>query len=193
MYGSRNARVATLMSIDRVHEMIGVNVMSTTSLTDARGTFVKFHPQETFVNSLDSIAFSSNPTLGTIRGLHFQIEPFAEEKLVTCVQGAIFDVIVDLRPDSKTFCKWTSIELSAANCLQIYLPRGIAHGFQTLVPNSIIHYTLSSPYSPESSITINPLGDLGIDWPLNTSCISDKDKDGISILSASQKYAESLR
>ena len=124
--------------------------------------------------------------------LHFQVEPFAEEKLITCVQGIIFDVVVDLRPNSRTFGKWTSFELSAENALQAYLPKGVAHGFQTLMPDSIIHYSLSSTYSPEFSYAINPFGDIGIDWPITGNSVSQRDLDGISFLSAAQKYAESL-
>jgi dTDP-4-dehydrorhamnose 3,5-epimerase len=177
----------------KVSEIAGIRVSQVTSVTDGRGSFVKFHPPREFENSLDSVAFSINPNVGTIRGMHFQVEPFAEEKLVTCVQGSIFDVVVDLRPNSQTFGLWSSFELSATNSLQLYLPKGIAHGFQTLKPNSIIHYTLSSPYSPEFSFAIDPFSDLGIDWPIEASSISERDRGGISFLSAGKLYADSLK
>ena len=180
------------MIICKVPEIEGIRVRKLESATDARGSFVKFQPSIEFESSLDSIAFSSNPQLGTIRGLHFQIEPFAEEKLVTCVQGIVFDVAVDLRPHSRTFGKWTSFELSALNSLQVYLPKGIAHGFQTLEANSIVHYALSSSYSPEFSFAVDPFGDLGIEWPLTVNSISDRDRGGISISDAGDKYAKSL-
>ena len=181
------------MMICKVPEIEGIRVKKLESATDARGSFVKFQPSIEFEDSLDSIAFSSNPQLGTIRGLHFQIEPFAEEKLVTCVQGIVFDVAVDLRPNSRTFGKWTSFELSALNGLQVYLPKGIAHGFQTLESNSIVHYALSSSYSPEFSFAVDPFGDLGIEWPLTVNSISERDRGGISISDAGDKYAESLK
>jgi len=177
----------------KVPEIDGLRFSQVASASDDRGRFVKFQPLLEFEDPLDSIAFSLNPHLGTIRGLHFQIEPFAEEKLVTCVQGAIFDVAVDLRPNSQTFGMWTSFELSEANGLQVYLPKGIAHGFQTLETNSITHYTLSSSYSPEFSYAIDPFGDLKINWPLTVNSISERDGGGISISEAGKKYADSVK
>ena len=181
------------MNKNKVSEIAGVRITRVKSFTDARGTFIKFHPLKEFETHLDSIALSINPNLGTIRGLHFQIEPFAEEKLVTCVQGSIFEVIVDLRPKSKTLGKWASFELSAKNALQAYLPKGIAHGFQTVMPDSIVHYSFSSNYSPESSYSIDPFCDLGIDWPMKETAISERDLNGVSLLFAAQKYSESLK
>lgn len=181
------------MRTNQVSEIEGVRVTQVRSFIDPRGTFIKFRPTQEFESSLDSVALSCNPKLGTIRGLHFQIEPFAEEKLVTCIQGAIFDVIVDLRPDSKTVAKWCSIELSAENSLQLYLPKGIAHGFQTMMPDSILHYSLSSAYSSNSSYSIAPFGDLDIDWPLKDFSISERDSTGVSVSVGLQKYADSLK
>ena len=181
------------MIISKVPEIEGIRVRKIVSATDARGSFGNFQPSIEFEDSLNSIAFSLNPQIGTIRGLHFQIEPFAEEKLVTCIQGRVFDVVVDLRPTSQTYGKWTNIELSAANGLQVYLPKGIAHGFQTLEANSIVHYVLSSSYSTEFSYAIDPFSNLGIDWPLNVNFISERDRGGISISDAGNKYAESLK
>ena len=181
------------MLLYKVPEIEGIRVRKIESATDARGSFVKFQPSIELEDTLGSIAFSLNPKLGTIRGLHFQIEPFAEEKLVTCVQGIVYDVAVDLRPNSQTFGKWTNFELSALNGLQVYLPKGIAHGFQTLEANSIVHYTLSSSYAPEFSFAIDPFGDLGIDWPLKVNSISMRDRGGISVSDAGRRYAESLK
>ena len=180
------------MTSTRVTEVDGVRISQIQSVSDNRGAFFKFHPLSEINNPPDSIAFSSNPNTGTLRGLHFQVNPFAEEKLITCIQGAVYDVIVDLRPSSRTFGKWTSFELSGTNLLQIYLPKGIAHGFQTLEPNSIVHYCLSASYAPEHSYVINPYGDLDISWPLETIHVSDKDKNGLTFFAGAQKYAESL-
>ncbi len=175
-----------------MHEIEGVRITQIKSSSDDRGTFLKFHPSDVFNGTLDSIAISFNPIVGTIRGLHFQTEPYAEEKLVTCLRGAIFDVILDLREDSNTFGKWASIELSSDNTFQAFLPKGVAHGFQTLLPDSVIHYGLGAPYVSEYSYSINPLGDLGIDWPLEITSVSKKDTSGVSFLVAAEKYAKSL-
>jgi dTDP-4-dehydrorhamnose 3,5-epimerase len=181
------------MTINRVSEIDGIRIIQANLVSDTRGTFVKFQPLIEFENSLDSTAFSLNPHVGTIRGMHFQVEPFAEEKLVTCVQGSIFDVVVDLRPNSESFGMWTSFELSASNAKLAYLPKGVAHGYQTLAPNTIVHYSISSPYSAESSYAINPFGGgLHIDWPLKVHLLSERDSSGISLSAAGQKYAESL-
>jgi len=181
------------MTTNKVSQIDGVQFTQGKVISDNRGSFIKFHPSRDLEDSLNSVALSFNPNLGTLRGLHFQVEPYAEEKLVTCVQGAVLDVIVDLRPGSITFGKWTSFELSAENAIQAYLPKGIAHGFQTLTSNSIIHYCLSACYSPESSYSINPFGDLGIDWPLKTVSISERDSDGLTFQVAAQKYLFSLK
>lgn len=176
----------------RVEVIEGIEIIPLNFSLDNRGTFVKLHPMRFFSGALDSIAFSHNPILGTIRGLHFQTEPFAEEKLVTCIQGSIFDVAVDLRPNSKTFGKWTSYNLNSENHLQVYLPKGIAHGFQTLQSNTIVHYGISAQYNPDSSFSINPLGELGINWPFPEILVSQQDSQGLSVSSASQKYKDSL-
>ena len=181
------------MTIDQIPQIDGVRISQVEYSSDERGAFIKYHPVREFESRLDSVAVSINPNLGTIRGLHFQVEPFAEEKLVTCFQGSIFDVIVDLRPNSKTLGKCRTFELSAKNRLQVYLPKGIAHGFQTLMPHSIIHYSLTSIYSPTSSFAIDPFGDFGFDWPLKDSLVSQRDSGGVSLSSAIQKYAESLK
>lgn len=181
------------MKIYQVPEIPGIRITEAKPVTDSRGTFIKFHPSRDLASSLGSVALSINPYPGTVRGLHFQVEPFAEEKLITCIQGSIFDVAVDLRPKSNTFGMWTTFELTAANALQVYLPKGIAHGFQTLVADSIIHYSLSSTYAPEYSYAINPFGDLGIKWPIEVHTVSERDVGGISLVEAGQKYAESLK
>ena len=181
------------MKSNHVDSIDGVTVMPVKSVSDARGTFIKFDPTVYLQNSLASIALSFNPIKGTLRGMHFQVEPFAEEKLVTCVQGSIFDVIIDLRPNSRTLGKWTSFEMSALETSQVYLPKGIAHGFQTLEAESIVHYGLSSSYSDEFSFAINPLKGINIEWPLKPSQISDKDSNGIDISLAIDKYAKSIK
>jgi dTDP-4-dehydrorhamnose 3,5-epimerase len=180
------------MKMNQFSVIDGVQLTKVSSFVDSRGSFLKIKPELEFENNWDSVAISSNPNRGTIRGLHFQVEPFAEAKLITCIQGAIFDVIVDLRPNSKTVGKWCSFELSAENPFHLYLPKGVAHGFQTLLPESILHYCLSSSYSSENSFSIDPLGDLNIGWPINGYSISERDSNGISLSIGLQKYAKSL-
>jgi len=181
------------MRADEGTKFEGVKFSLVKSVSDDRGSFIKFHPGHELHDTLDSVALSINPTIATVRGLHFQVEPYAEEKLITCVQGSVFDVIVDLRPNSQTFGKWNSFELSSENKVQVYLPKGFAHGFQTLVPDTIIHYSLGAAYSAESSYSINPFGELGIDWPLETQSVSSRDSEGVTFEFGAQKYAESLK
>ena len=180
------------MSKNQVDRIEGAELISTHSFSDARGTFTKFQYPNEFESSLTSLAFSTNERPGTIRGFHFQVEPYAEEKIVTCIQGSVFDVLVDLRAKSKTFGKWASYELDARKSVQLYVPKGVAHGFQTLVQNSIIHYCLSSTYSPESSYSIDPFGDLDVSWPIREYTISERDSCGISVEQAASKFTESL-
>jgi dTDP-4-dehydrorhamnose 3,5-epimerase len=121
-----------------------------------------------------SVSFSARK--GTLRGLHFQREPHAEAKLIRCVRGAILDVIVDIRPDSSTYRQWQKFELSSANCHQLYIPRGFAHGFQTLRDDVEVSYLISTRYRPEFADGVrydDPA--FAIDWPLPITAISEKD------------------
>jgi dTDP-4-dehydrorhamnose 3,5-epimerase len=121
-----------------------------------------------------SISFSARR--GTLRGLHFQREPFSEAKLIRCTNGAIFDVIVDVRRDSPTYRRWQQFELSSANGCQLYVPKGFAHGFQTLRDDVEVSYLISTRYEPEFSAGI-PYDDpaFSIDWPLPVTEISERD------------------
>ncbi len=180
------------MSRIDISDIEGVKLVDPVTHYDLRGSFTKYHPKRYLHENLSSIAISHNPKVGTIRGIHLQIEPFAEEKLVSCIQGSIFDVLVDLRPNSKSFGKFAAIELNQENNLQVFLPKGIAHGFQSLSPNSIVQYILTSEHSPACSISINPFGNLEIDWPVTDFTISEKDSLGVSLMYAAKKYADSL-
>lgn len=180
-----------MSSIDSIN-FEGVKLVSAFSTSDSRGTFIKFIPDELFLEELNSVAISINPKVGTIRGIHLQVEPYAEEKIISCIQGSTYEVIVDIRPNSKTFGKIATFELSRENSLQVYLPKGIAHGFQTLMPDTIVHYALTSQYSFESSYTIDPFGGLNIQWPIGNYSISEKDLNGMPLEFVAQKYAESI-
>ena len=113
---------------------------------------------------------------GTIRGLHFQLPPNAETKLVRCIQGAILDVFVDLRKDSSTFGKWDMVELSEANLKMVFIPRGFAHGFCTLTENAHVLYKVDNYYSKENERGIIwDDSELKIVWPVKNPVLSDKD------------------
>jgi len=120
---------------------------------------------------------SFNKRRGTLRGMHYQEQPHAEVKLVRCSSGAIFDVIVDLRPGSPSYCKWFSVELSASNGKMLYIPEGLAHGFQTLADDTEVFYQISEPYRPESARGVrwnDPA--FGIQWPLRDPILSQRDR-----------------
>lgn len=114
---------------------------------------------------------------GTIRGLHHQLPPSCEAKLVRCTAGSIWDVIVDLRPGSPTYLKHTAVELSAANRLSLYVPEMFAHGFQTLDNHAEVFYQMSTCHAPELAAGLrHDDPKLGISWPLAVSSISEKDR-----------------
>ncbi len=115
---------------------------------------------------------------GTLRGLHYQADPFQEVKFVRCTQGRIFDVIVDLRPESPTFLQWDGYELSAGNGRMLYVPERFATGFLTLENNCSMYYTTTEFYAPEVArgIRYNDPA-VGVEWPVDITCISDVDRD----------------
>jgi len=148
---------------------------------DGRGFFTRTFCEKEFaehnlVQHFVQANHSGTQGKGVIRGMHFQYTPFSEVKLVKCVQGAIFDVIVDVRAGSPTFLQWFGAELSAENKRMMYVPAGFAHGFQTLSDYSEITYMVSSFYNKESERGIKyDDAKVGIEWPLPVSLVSDKD------------------
>src|SRR5262249_36022010 len=124
----------------------------------------------------DNQSLSARP--GTVRGLHFQAPPYAQAKLVRVLQGAVFDVAVDLRIGSTSYGKWCGINLTAAKPEQLYIPAGFAHGFLTLEPDTVVAYKVDAPYAPRCDFGIrwnDPA--IGIDWPVDPTdaILSDKD------------------
>ncbi len=122
-------------------------------------------------------SISENSLKGTLRGMHYQLEPAAETKLVQCLRGAVYDVIVDLRPESPTFCGWESFELTADNYQLLYVPEGFAHGFVTLTDDTTLYYMISAEYSPELARGVrydDPM--FGIKWPELELIITEKDR-----------------
>lgn len=152
-----------------------------TRFGDARGYFARTFCAETFareglVSVYPQSNHSANAKAGTLRGLHFQRAPHAEVKLVRCVRGALYDVIVDLRPDSPTYRRWEGFELTEENGRILYVPEGFAHGLQTLVDDTHASYQVSHPYTPgaEGGVRFDDPA-FAIRWPLPVSVISDKD------------------
>jgi dTDP-4-dehydrorhamnose 3,5-epimerase len=151
-------------------------------IADSRGSFVPVFDLDVLRTVDPSFRIargnrSHTSLAGAIRGLHFQREPEAEDKLVQCLRGAIFDVCVDLRPGSPTYSKWVSAELTAENQQLMLIPKGCAHGFQTLVPDCLVEYFLSGRYSPEHEGGLrwdDPA--LAIAWPLPCSQTSERDQ-----------------
>jgi dTDP-4-dehydrorhamnose 3,5-epimerase len=148
---------------------------------DERGFFARtFCRKELEQHGLISDVAQANMSLsqkkGTLRGMHYQRSPFEETKLVRCTQGALYDVIIDLRPDSPTYRQWIGVELTAANTRMLFVPKQFAHGFVTLADDTEVTYMVSQFYSPGSELGIrwnDPA--IGIQWPVDVSVISEKD------------------
>jgi dTDP-4-dehydrorhamnose 3,5-epimerase len=163
-------------------ELPGVYLIEPERLEDERGFFARTWCQQEFAaHQLDAqltqCNISFNVHRGTLRGLHYQVAPHAEAKVIRCTMGAVYDVAVDLRPDSPTFKHWLAVELTAQNRTMIYLPHGIAHGLQTLADNSEVFYQMSEVYHPECArgVRWNDAA-FGIRWPLEPIVISLKDQ-----------------
>jgi dTDP-4-dehydrorhamnose 3,5-epimerase len=151
-------------------------------LEDERGFFARTFDRAIFkerglVPDIVQCNVSFNRWKGTLRGMHYQTLPFAEDKLVRCTRGAIHDVIVDLRPDSPTYLWHIALCLTAENREMVYVPKGFAHGFLTLVDDTEVSYQMSVPYSPEHARGIrwnDPA--VGITWPAEIRVISERDR-----------------
>ena len=162
--------------------LVGAYLIEPERLEDARGFFARSWCQREFeAQGLDTRLAQCNISLnrqkGTLRGMHYQDIPFAETKLVRCTRGALYDVIVDLRPGSSTFLKWLGVELTVENRTMLYVPQGFAHGFQTLVDDTEVFYQMSEFYTPGYGRGVrwdDPL--LKISWPEAVTTISEKDQ-----------------
>lgn len=152
-------------------------------LGDTRGFFSEVFKEGWFRENVADVGFvqeneSLSAKIGTVRGLHFQLAPFAQGKLVRCIAGRIFDVAVDIRRGSPTYGRWYGLELSMENAAQLWIPPGFAHGFATLDADSIVSYKVTAPYSEEHDRGVLWNDDtIGISWPidLNHSVVSEKD------------------
>lgn len=164
-------------------QLKGAYIIEPELLTDERGFFARSWCQKEFTErglnpNLVQCNISFNHKKGTLRGMHYQAKPYEEAKLVRCTMGAIYDVIIDIRPELPTFKQWVAVELTAENRRMLYIPEGMAHGFQTLLDNTEVFYQMSDFYHSESATGLrwdDPT--FGIVWPqASQMIISEKDK-----------------
>lgn len=169
--------------IFRPTPIAGVVVIEAERLEDERGFFARTFCTAEFSQhglnpALNQCSLSFNHRAGTLRGMHYQAEPFGEAKLVRCTQGAIYDVALDLRAGSPTYKAWFAQELSADNRRMLYIAEGIAHGFQTLSDNAEVFYQISAPFRPEASRGVrwdDPA--FAIRWPAaDARIMSERDR-----------------
>lgn len=151
-------------------------------IVDERGFFARtWCAQEFRLHGLNpnvaQCSVSFNKRRGTLRGMHYQDDPYSEAKLVRCCSGAIYDVILDLRRTSPSYCKWFAVELTPENRKMLYVPEGVAHGFQTLTEATEVFYQISESYWPECARGVrwdDPL--FGIEWPIRDPILSQRDR-----------------
>lgn len=161
--------------------LLGAFVVEPEPIADERGLFARIFCAHEFTShnlnpQLVQCSLSFNKRKGTLRGMHYQAKPHEETKLVRCTRGAIYDVILDLRPDSPTFKSWAGVELSAGNRKGLYVPVGFAHGFLTLQDETEVFYQMSEFFYPEYAVGVrwdDPA--FGIEWPAIPEVISAKD------------------
>jgi len=161
----------------------GLYIIEPEPIIDNRGHFMRtFCEKELKINHLEFKILQTNQTLtknkGTIRGMHFQKPPKAEDKIIQCLHGAIYDVAIDLRPNSPTYRKWVAEELNENNKKMFLIPKGFAHGFQTLTKNCEIQYFMSEYYEPKYASGVNwddPV--FEIKWPIKNPVLSERDKN----------------
>ncbi len=162
-------------------ELKGVFVLEPQVFGDARGWFMESWSQRKMHDAGIDVQFvqdnqSFSAQKGTLRGLHYQLNPMCQAKLLRCTRGKIFDVAVDIRKGSPQYGKWVGVELSAENKKQLFIPRGFAHGFITLTDDVEVQYKADNYYAPEYDGNIrwdDP--DIGVEWPLKPVILSEKD------------------
>ncbi len=162
----------------------GAFLIQPESIVDNRGFFLRTWDQEDFrkrglETRVVQTSLSYNTLKGSLRGLHYQIHPFEETKLVRCIRGSIYDVLVDLRPNSYSFKKWVGIELLTSNYQSLYIPEGVAHGFQTLTDHTEVSYQISQLYAPEDLRRGIRWDDpsFNIEWPIPDPILSYNDRN----------------
>ncbi|MDI7260212.1 MAG: dTDP-4-dehydrorhamnose 3,5-epimerase [Thermodesulfobacteriota bacterium] len=159
----------------------GAYIIEIDPIVDERGFFARSFCAKEFEKyglnpSIAQCNISYNEKKGTLRGMHYQVPPYEEAKMVRCTMGAIYDVIIDLRPESPTFKQWIAVELTAENRRMLYIPEGFAHGFQTLEDDTEVFYQISEFYHPECARGVrwdDPV--FGVEWPADERTISPRD------------------
>lgn len=163
--------------------MEGVWVIDPEPFCDERGFFMRSFCRTEFADhdlEIDIVQcnISYNPRKGTLRGMHYQAPPYEEAKIVSAIRGSIYDVVVDIRKDSPTYRHWLAEELPADSYRMLYIPKGCAHGFQTLEDDCVVYYQMGENYYPEYSRGIrwsDP--SIGIQWPIPVAMMSEKDRN----------------
>ncbi len=172
--------------------LAGAFIVAPERREDSRGWFARMFCRDEFAahglrDEFLQCSASFNTRRGTLRGMHFQRAPFEETKLVRCSRGAVLDVLLDLRPDSGTYCRWQAIELTQDNGLAVYIPCGVAHGFQTLIDETELFYQMTERHCAEFAAGVrwnDPA--FAIDWPIKAPILSDKDASYVSFLGAAE-------
>ncbi|MBV1870600.1 MAG: dTDP-4-dehydrorhamnose 3,5-epimerase [Gammaproteobacteria bacterium] len=162
-------------------ELNGAYLIRPKIIKDNRGSFTRSYCKKKFdqldlSNNFVQHNISQNIKRGTLRGLHFQSKPYMENKVVRCISGSIYDVIVDIRKNSKTYGEWKGFKLTKENQLSLYIPKGFAHGYQALEEDTYLHYLMSEYFHDNSASGIcwnDP--QLNISWPIDNPTLSDKD------------------
>jgi dTDP-4-dehydrorhamnose 3,5-epimerase len=161
----------------------GAAEIETSPILDSRGSFTRFFCQDelsmlNYGQPIEQINCSLTKKAGTVRGLHFQYPPKSEDKVVMCISGSVYDVMVDIRKNSATYCKWHSAILDSSKMNMVYIPKGLAHGFQTLEDNCRILYFHTEFHAPqlEGGFRFDSLS-LNIPWPQDISDISKRDRE----------------
>jgi dTDP-4-dehydrorhamnose 3,5-epimerase len=161
----------------------GAFIIEIELIADERGFFARtFCKREFEARSLETnfvqCSISYNRRKGTLRGMHYQISPYEETKIVSCIKGSIYDVVLDLRPDSDTFRQWVAVDLNDRNHRFLYIPKGCAHGFQTMEDDTEVYYQISEFYHPESARGIRwDDRAFSVFWPGPINVISAKDRN----------------
>ncbi len=168
--------------IFRETKLADAYVIDPERLEDDRGFFARTWCTREFAQKglnqrIVQCSVSYNQRKGTLRGMHYQERPYAEAKLVRCTMGAIYDVIIDLRPNSLTYRQWVAVELTAANHRMLYVPEGVAHGFLTLEDETEVFYQMSEFFTPEYARGVrwdDPA--FGVEWPVEPTVVSERDR-----------------
>lgn len=160
----------------------GAFCIESEALADERGFFARVFCQNEFqkmglAHEIRQTSLSFNKTAGTVRGMHYQKAPAEEAKIITCAQGSLFDVLLDLRHGSPTFGQWTGVTLEAKSGVMVYVPKGCAHGFQTLEDDTAVYYQMFEFFNPALAAGVRYDDKrFGIRWPSPVAVISDKDR-----------------